>query len=252
MGLVQFKQGTSAATTLTITLTSPTVAGHGLIVKAATSWATSNGTISGITLGGSADHFASAATAGSSTNAANVACWLDLNCAGGQTSVVITTSGGSGAAVLLASVEERDDLPSTLAFDKSAGSTSNGSTSWTSTATATTTQANELWTGLSLCLASGSTPSITGPSSPWSNLAQISQAGSGFTNTFMAGSQVVAATGAATYNGTVSPSSEWVGLVATLKLTSAAASILPQQAKHRAPAIFTRISNPARAGVYSR
>lgn len=252
MGLVQFKQGTSAATTLTITLTSPTVAGHGLIVKAATSRATTNGSVSGITLGGSADHFASVATAGSGTDASSVACWLDLNCAGGQTSVVITVSGGSGAAIILASVEERDDLPTTLAFDKSSSSVNVGSTSWTSNATATTTQASELWTGLSLCLSSGSTPTITGPGGAWTNLTAISQAGSGFTNTFMAGSQVVAATGAATYNGTVSPSSEWVALVVTLKLVAAATGILPQQTKHRFPASFTRIAGRRGSAVYSR
>lgn len=218
MALVQTKQGSSALGTLTITLDAPTTAGNGLVVILAASGTTSNPTsVTAVTLGGVADNFSQISTFGGSSDAAIGAVWLDLNCAGGQTSVAITTTGGSGTLAVMATVYEWSGLYPVSPFDQTANSVSSGSTSWTSTATPTTTQADELWIGAVFTTVS-SAGTITGPSSPWTNLAQVNQTQGSFEDRWMSGYQVVAATGAATYNGTVSPSSQWIAKVVTLRL----------------------------------
>ena len=121
-GLVQSKQGHSTTSPLAITLDAPTTAGNGLIVVAGHTGSSNNGTVSGITLGGAAGNFASAATSGSaSANAAVMDCWLDLNCAGGQTAISIAFTGASGTTDFYAAVYERADLPAVSASDKSSG-----------------------------------------------------------------------------------------------------------------------------------
>lgn len=218
MALVQTKQGSSALGTLTITLDAPTVAGNGLIVILAASGTTANPTsVTGVTLGGVADNFSQITTFGSGSDAAIGAVWLDLNCAGGQTSVVITTTGGSGTLAVMASVYEWSGLYPVSPFDQTANSVSSGATSWTSTATPTTTQASELWIGGVFTTVS-SPGTITGPASPWTNLSQVSQTQGSFEDRWMSGYQVVSATGAATYSGTVAPSSQWISKVFTLRL----------------------------------
>src|SRR6185312_2588588 len=172
MGLVQTKQGTvtwaSVIVPLTITLDAPTGAGHGLVVMVSGTAVTTDPTVSGITLGGSADHFAVAASVGGTTSASVTTCWLDLNCAGGQTSVVITTTGSSGAAAVHATVYEFDNLLTASAFDKTA-SVATTTSSWSSGATATTSQAAEIYVGQVIIVGS-SAPVITGPAGPWANL----------------------------------------------------------------------------------
>jgi hypothetical protein len=218
VALVQTKQGSSALGTLTITLDSATTAGNGLIVFLAASGTTSNPTsVTGITLGGVADNFSQVSTFGGGSDAGIGAVWLDLNCAGGQTSVAITTTGGSGTLAVMATVYEWSGLYPVSPFDQTANSVSSGSTSWTSTATPTTTQAAEVWIGAVFTTVS-SAGTITGPSSPWTNLTQVNQTQGSFEDRWMSGYQVVAATGAATYNGTVSPSSQWICKVATFRL----------------------------------
>lgn len=218
MALVQTKQGSSAASTLTITLDSATTAGNALIVMLAASGTTANPTsVSGITLGGSADNFSQVSTYGSASDAAIGAAWLDLNCAGGQTSVVITVAGGTGTLAIMASVYEWSGLYPVSPFDQTANGVSTGSTSWSSGATPTTTQAAELWVGAVFTTETGA-GTITGPSSPWTNLSQVSQAQGSFNDRWMSGYQVVASTGTATYSGTVSPSSQWIAKVVTFRL----------------------------------
>jgi hypothetical protein len=217
VALVQTKQGSAAAGTLTITLDAPTTAGNALIVLLAASGTTANPTsVTGITLGGAADNFSQVSTFGSGTDAAIGAVWLDLNCAGGQTSVAITTTGGSGSLATLASVYEWSGLYPVAPFDQTANSVSSGSTSWTSTATPTTTAASELWIGAVFTTATAAT--LTGPSSPWTNLTQVNQTQGSFEDRWMSGYQVVASTGTATYSGTVSVSSQWIAKVVTFRL----------------------------------
>lgn len=218
MAPVQTKQGSSATSSVTITLDGATTAGNALIVMLAASGTTANPTsVSSITLGGVADNFAQVTTYGSGSDAAIGAVWLDLNCAGGQTSVVITVAGGTGTLAITASVYEFAGLYPVSPFDQTANSVSSGSTSWTSTASPTTTQATEIWIGGVFTTDTGA-GTITGPSSPWTNLAQVSQAQGSFNDRWMSGWQQVAATGTATYNGTVSPSSQWIAKVATFRL----------------------------------
>jgi len=219
VALVQTKQGSSALGSLTITLDSPTTAGNGLIVVLAASGTTSNPTsISSITLGGVADNFAQISTFGSSSDAAIGATWLDLNCAGGQTSIVITASGGTGTLAIMASVYEWSGLYPVSPLDQTANAVGTGATTWSSGASPTTTQASELWIGAVFTTSTASSPTITGPSSPWTNLTQVNQVQGTFNDQWMSGWQVVSSTGAATYNGSVSASSDWIAKVITLRL----------------------------------
>src|ERR1041385_6393907 len=105
--LVQTKQGSGTGTTLTITLDSPTTAGNGLIVVIAASGSSTNPTAITCQLGGVADNFVQDSTFGSSSDAAIGATWRDSNCAGGQTAVGISATGGAGANATLRT--ERDN-----------------------------------------------------------------------------------------------------------------------------------------------
>lgn len=217
MPLVQTKQGSAGANSLTITLDAPTTAGNALIVVLGTGGTTTNPTsVTGVTLGGSADHFSQIGTFGSSSDPAIGAVWLDLNCAGGQASVAITASGGTGSLATTASVYEWSGLYPVSPLDQSANSAGTA-TSWSSGSTPTTTQAAELWIGGVFLIDSG-TPTLTGPASPWTNLAQVSQVQGSFNARWMSGYQVVASTGTAAYAGTSSTSFEWITKVVALKL----------------------------------
>ncbi|HEY7416527.1 MAG TPA: hypothetical protein VH593_15140 [Ktedonobacteraceae bacterium] len=251
-GCVQVKQGSSATSSLSITLDSNTGALNTLIVVAAASGSSNNPTAISCTLGGVTDNFVQDSAFGSSSDAAIGAVWRDSSCAGGNTVIAITATGGSGTIAIMATVFECNDI-AVNPFDKTANSVSAGATSWTSTATPTTTQATERLFGGVFCT-QNSQPTITGPSSPWSNAPQINQTQASFLDAWMAGVQDVSATGAYTYNGTVSPSSQWISKIATYKLVVAGGGgILPQQAKKRMPAYFTRINTPSRSGgVYAR
>lgn len=219
MSLVQTKQGSAASGSLTITLDAPTTAGNALIVVLASSGTTTNPTsVSSITLGGSAGNFASVSTFGSASDAAIGATWLDLNCVGGQTSVAITMTGGTGTIATLATVYEWSGLVSASAFDKASGGVNAGATSWSSGATAAVSQPSELLVGGTFVTVSGSSPTITGPNAPWNNLSQIAQVQGSFNDAWMSGYQVVSSGGTATYSGTVAPSSQSISEVATFKL----------------------------------
>jgi hypothetical protein len=253
VAIVQSKSGSSATTPLTITLSAPTGAGNSLIVLVVGSGVTANPTTYACTLGGAAGNFVQDTTFGTATDAATGATWRDQPAVAGQTSVAISATGGSGTLAIMATVYEVNDLAASP-FDKTAKAVSSpGGTTWTSTATATTTQANERLFGANFTTVGSAFGTITGPSSPWSNIPQVNQAQGTFFSSWITGAQDVAATGAYTYNGTVSPSSQSVTEIVTYKLTAGgAASILPQQAKKRMPAYYTRISSPSRGGVYSR
>jgi hypothetical protein len=192
----------TTGTTLTLTLGSATTAGNCLVVCISShTGATNNPTINGVTLGGSADNFASILSTGGLTDESFSAIWADPLCAGGQTSVVITFGSGTSPRYL-ASVYEFSGLAITIAAlpDKSAAAaTGSNGTSWSSGSTATTSQAVELWIGL---VTSDST-TITGPASPWVNTAEIIP--SGAASDFMSGYQIRSSTGAAAYAGTFSP-----------------------------------------------
>jgi hypothetical protein len=217
VGLVQSKQGAATASPLSITLDNPTTAGNGLVVMVTSCGTTANGSVSGVTLGGAAGNFASAASVGASGDESIAAAWLDLNCAGGQTAVSIAFTGGSGTQQFFAAVYERDDLLASAAFDKSAGNIS--TFAWTSGATATTSQPSEVLVGM-VFITGSSPPVITGPAAPWANLAQQSATQATFLDAWMSGWQAVSSPQAATYSGTVTNGTNGTALVITLKATT--------------------------------
>jgi hypothetical protein len=240
MGIVQTKQGsiTSAGfpVTLTITLDNPTGTGNSLIVLIAASGFSSNPTAVACTLGGVTGNFVQDSTFGSSGDAAIGATWRDQPAASGQTAVAITATGGAGVSAILATVYECDDLASSP-FDKTASSVSAGSGTWTSTATATTTQASERLFGGVFTTSASAFGTITGPAGPWANLAQVNQAQSTFFDSWMSGSQDVAATSAYTYNGTVTSTPQWIAKIVTYKLAPAGPSAGADSAHGAEPAV---------------
>lgn len=216
--LVQSASNTATSgTSVTVTLGSSTTAGNCLVVYVGEVESTTNPTVSGITLGGNAGNFAQA---GAAINDADANCeiWTDQNCAGGQTSVVVTFNAGTGTSqaneVL---VEEWSGIALSGAVDKTNGQNA-GSASWSSGSSGTLSQASELVVG---AVSVFSAPTITGPSSPWVNQAQISASTNG---AMLAGHQVVSATTAQTYSGTIASSIAWGAVIVTLK---AAASTTP-------------------------
>ena len=208
--LVQATSGShgTGSTTLTLTFTNPVTAGNMIIVCWQSCSTGTNPTLSGITIGGSADNFAVVKTE-TNSNAGNVAIWADPNCAGGGTSLVITQSGTGGGQSAFA--YEVSGLATSAATDKTAGGTGS-SGAWSSGATATTTNANEFWVGM--CSSTdGST--MAGPASPWTNETAITQTVSILTVRSVSGYQIASSTGAATYSGTSSGNDGWGAAVAT-------------------------------------
>ena len=224
--LVQIASAATSTLPLTITLGSsnpagpspgPTTAGNCLVALFGTSADTTNGTVSGVTLGGVADNWAQSATEGTSGDHAIVYGWADPLCAGGQTSIVISLSGGTGDH-LFGWVFEFSGL--TGIVDVSSGASTAGFTSsWTSGTTGSTTQASEVAFGIS-CGASSGTPGLTGPSSPWINEAQQTLAGSVHTKVAIAGYQILSATGTQVYSGSSNPTNTNDTLVYTLEASA--------------------------------
>lgn len=233
--LVQYAYKAVSGSSLTVTLgtdnpggPSPgaTTAGNTLVALIGTSANTTNGTVSGITLGGSADNWAAKASEGTGPDHAISAGWADPDCAGGQTAVAITLTGGSGDN-LFAWVFEWSSLSGTLDVSSGASTVGGFISSWTSGTTAATAQASEVAFGIT-CGAASSSPGgsagLTGPSSPWVNLAQQALSGSSHEKDALVGYQILSSTGTVTYNGTSSPTNTNDTLVFTLK---AAAAVSP-------------------------
>jgi hypothetical protein len=241
--LVQSKSGTgTSATSLTITLNSATTAGNCLIVGAGTGQSTTNPQISGITLGGSAGNFAAANTAYNDADT-NSAIWADPGCAGGQTSVVISFTHGSGSTPLtLAWVMEWSGLLTSSVVDKAPAGVNGSGTSWSSGSTGTLSQASELAVGVVCGQGSGS---LTTPGSPWTELAVLSNGNADLA----VGYQVVSATTALTYNGTISVSETYGTCIATLEAatgtTLTGAAGLPVAAVTQAAASRTAAASAA-------
>lgn len=212
MAPVQSKSGTATSgTSLTITLDSPTAAGNCLVVKFGSTANTTNPNLTGITIGGSAGNFARAVQK-NTAGVANADIWTDQNCAGGQTSVVLTFSAGSGGGIGVGAwVEEWPGVVLSAAVDKTSSGSGN-STSWSSGSTGTLTQAAEIVSACVMAFASGI--SLTAPGSPWTELGTLT---AGTSNRFAAGWQAVAATTAQTYSSTLSGSApSWAAAVITL------------------------------------
>jgi hypothetical protein len=194
----------AAGASATVTLGAGTGAGNSLVACVTADQLTTNPGISGVTLGGVADHWqAAASNAGGSRFTAAV--WYDPGCAAGQTSVAVSLTGGSGPGEeLYVAVYE---VSGVLVSDQaSTGNAASGATTWSSGATAATTNANEIFFGA--CTASSAVPAVTGAGT-WTT--QNTGAG---TFDQIAGFQIVSSTGTATFSGTI-PSGGYTAVVAT-------------------------------------
>lgn len=212
--LVQSGSNTSTGG-VTVTLGANTTAGNCLVALISGT----NGTVSGVKLGGAAGNWALQA---SNTTACDVEIWADPNCAGGQTSVAVTSSTGGG---ITCQVYEFSGVVLASPLDKTANNSAS-STSWTSTATATTTLASEAWVGVVGTADSGLT--LSGPASPWNNSSSLTATSKGGNVQSLSGYQITSSTGAATYAGTgTSAGFPYGAVVVTLKGAATAPSSAP-------------------------
>jgi hypothetical protein len=191
---------TTLANTTSITI--PSTTAHNCLVVCISAFGNSQ-TSTGVTIGGSADHFAEAVSVGGVGTGPLCAIWVDRDCVGGQTaiacagSLVVDSSDGGIAVYEVAGLDTASPLDLTQ-------SGSGSGTSWSSGTTGTTSQASEIWVGVANTFGSSA-----GPSSPWVN--HVNTGGFG-----ISGTDIVSSTGAATYAGT-STSGAWAAAIATLK-----------------------------------
>lgn len=185
---------TAVSASVTVTLSQPTTAGNCLVACVANGAGSTLAFVSSVTLGGSADNWAVLKTSGSTTAGAEVlSAWADPNCAVGQTSVVITCSGGGNAT--LAWVFEFSGIATSAILDQfgTFDSVAGTNPSFSVSTGGATTQASELAIGC----AYGFNQTITGPSSPWINESTLT---SGSRN-LQAGYNILSSTGTVTYAG---------------------------------------------------
>lgn len=215
--LVQHAGGSSATNTVTITLAA-TGGGNALIVVASSAiGAGTDANLASITLGGSAAGWASQLFLNGDPDNGGISIWADFSIAGGQTSLVVAAA--TGNTPVMVDVFEVSGLATTAALDKTVTNQVNGAgATWTSDATATTSQAAEFVVGtVSGFNNAGGTFTFTGPSSPWTDEAQLSP-GTGIAQ--VSGYQIAASEAAFTYSGTAtttSPNLYYVAVTATFK-----------------------------------
>jgi hypothetical protein len=210
-----------AGVTVIVTLPGPTGAGHSLVVYVGESQDTTNPTVSGITLGLSADNFA---VCSSNHNNAeiNSEIWYDPGCAAGQTIVTVTFNAGTGTDQALAVWV--DEIPDILTLDKhpAGAGNSSGATSWASTATGALSNPNEFLAGVVAAETTTATPpTITGPGIPWTNHAPVNLQS---VFSMLAGYETVTTTATQAYSGTVTPSSLYGACIASFTFAAAAAA----------------------------
>lgn len=225
-GVLQAKMvAGDASSATTITLDVPTAGGTALLLFAVGTAATDNPNVSTITLGGSSDNWVSQLSEGGPTDHAMTEFWSDLNCAAGQTSVVVTPTGGVGVGSVLYWVFECNDLPlSGTIIDKSAVLSSSGFvSSWTVGPTATTAFAKErvFAVGGGNANSSSTVAAYTPPSAPWVTSQQGRSAGGIHTPSGICGYKEVSSTGTQSFAVSASsPTSTIDGLVVALTLNS--------------------------------
>lgn len=194
--------------------------------------------VTGVTLGGSADHFASAqqAVSGFVGTYSLAAIWVDPNCAGGQTAIAVSGANLSVAGPLGGiTIYEVSGLTASPVDQVSGGNATSG-TSWSSGATPTTTLAAEIWFGSAM-----TNNTITPPGAPWTSNTVATTGASG--------SQIVSAAGAATYAGTQSGSGTWAAVVVTLKGTNQPSGVSGQASISVGPQGLGNVWYPAQVTI---
>ena len=225
IAFVQTAGNSSATNAVTVTLGANTTAGNCLVVCIGMGSGGAHATVSSVTLGGSSAGWSQLAAVGDlTTGAEQLAVWVDPNCAGGQTSVVVTLS---GASVTLAQVFEFSGVAASSVLDQSVTFDSGAGTNSTFSVTSgTTTQPSEVAVG---CVY-GFNTTITGPSSPWVNETTVTST----TRTLQAGYDILSSTGTVTYSGSFGAAAFNGQILVTLFGASAATpQQLPQRKRYR-------------------
>ena len=212
MGLVQHASGTATSgTTVSATFGAGTTSGNTIIV-CVTAACSVNPTISSITLAGSSDTFSTAKAEANTSDGLISQISYDNGISGGHTVVTVAVSATLNAAML--DIFEWNGILVPSPLDKTNGALTSLGTSWSSGSTGTLTQTAEV--AFACVGANGATSfTITGPSSPWTNEAQVTAA---TTFSQMSGYQQVSATTALTYSGTFGTSCYSGQCIATFKL----------------------------------
>lgn len=226
----QFTSGTSG--TITATFGSNTAVGNCLVAAFSVGCDGTHFlvTVSSVKTGANAENWALAVSQ-TGDAFAQAFIYVDPSTGGGATQVNVTIAFGATASTseslcILVDVYEVSGIVAASPVDKTS-SGHNLTSSWSSGATATTTNPIEFWVGTcanSPALAN-TTQTLTGPSSPWTNetslVSSAQQGGTVAADKFftyqLSGFQIRSATGTATYNGTSTASSDWGAAVVTLK-----------------------------------
>lgn len=242
IAVVQHASTTTAFTSGTSGVSSPafasnTAAGNCLVAVFSVNGASATPTVSSVTTNGTAENWALAKKDADGF----IFFYVDPDTGGGQKIVDVNLALGftattSNSACITVDIYEVSGLGVTVTVDQTITDDQDTTpgTTWTSTATPTTTQANEIWFGaVSVSPSAANTTSTITPAGSWTNETTLSssiQVGGTSTSdkfeTFQrSGFEVVGSTGAATYNGTCSASSFWNAGVITLYGTSSATGI---------------------------
>jgi hypothetical protein len=189
-------------TSATVTLPNPTRAGNTLVACVSTNGNTTNPAVSGLTLGGAPDNWISAVV--NKTDFGDEI-WYDPNCAGGQTSITVNCAGGAGGSPkIYLTVYE---VAGTLTADQISTGFGSSVTSWSSGTTASTTQPNEIFFGVSID-SPASAPVVTGVGGWVSEGTSVGAFGQ------TTGFQNVSSVGTGTFSGTMS-SGSYAAAIAT-------------------------------------
>jgi hypothetical protein len=237
--LVQSKSGSaSSGSGVTVTLTSAATAGNCLVVCIGAVNQSSNPTVSGVTLGGSADNFAQVKGLNGS-GICDAEIWADPGCAGGQASVAVSFTGGSGIGPWLAVwVMEWSGITAVSPADKTSSGSATSGTSFSSGSSGTLSQADELVIGTVMAMAGSGSETITGPGSPWAELSQISLLSNQVA--MIAGYEVVSSAAAQAYSGTLAGSARYSAVIATFTGASSGQGLTVLARTRRRPVPLAR------------
>jgi hypothetical protein len=199
-------------TGLTATLTTPATAGNCLV---ACIGGHSTSTVTAVTSAASQDQWGTTAAVTASAGAETCEIWIDPDCAGGNTTVNITTTNGG---LIILQVFEFSGVAAISPIDGTPASAVSipQTTSWSSGATGTASS-GDLVIGASCGYEGASAYTLTGPSAPWTNEAYIATSQSSIWVRLIAGYQMLSGSGTATYSGTASQAQTWGAAAVALK-----------------------------------
>ncbi len=203
--------GAIAGTTINVNLAYAPVNGNTLVAAISTRGTTTN-RVSAISGGGVTW---SRVTQATNASGATTEIWYGTGVSSGTTGITITQASLFSTAVVI----EYSGLLLPTSSDKTASSTGNSISPVTGT-TATTAQANELWIGgIGIATSASTLGSITNSFTAVDN-AVTTNATAASNSRVYALERIVSATATASSGGTLSPSAQWSGAIATFKAAS--------------------------------